>query len=70
MNNTPNPKNTLLTVRETAERLSLSKQTVYVLINSGQLRSVSIGRARRIPESAIEEFIHMLERDAGWGETG
>jgi excisionase family DNA binding protein len=34
---------------------------VFELIGSGKLRSVSIGRRRLVPESAIAEFIEALE---------
>jgi len=47
----------LLTVSETADRLHVSKPTVYVLINSGQLRSIKVGRIRRIPCKALEDYI-------------
>ena len=36
-------------VEEAAELLSLSRDRVYQLIRSNQLRSVRIGRARRVP---------------------
>lgn len=41
----------------TAERLDISRAQVYNLIKSGELRSIKIGRARRIPAAAIDEFI-------------
>lgn len=47
----------LLTVEEAREQLHLSRPVLYSLINSGQLRSITIGRARRIPSTALEEFI-------------
>ena len=43
----------LLTVRQAAERLSLSESKVYRMIISGELPVQRIGRAVRIPESAI-----------------
>ncbi|HEX5997435.1 MAG TPA: helix-turn-helix domain-containing protein [Jiangellales bacterium] len=42
---------------EAAAMLSVSRDTVYVLLRSGRLRSVKVGRARLIPVSAIEEFL-------------
>lgn len=47
----------LLTVRQVCERLHLSKPTVYELLNSGQLKSLTIGRSRRIPEDVLDEFV-------------
>lgn len=43
----------LLTVRETASRLSLSESKVYKMIDAGELPVQRIGRAVRIPESAV-----------------
>ena len=51
----------LYTVPETAERLSLSKQTVYKLIKSGQLLAVYPTTAARISASAISAFVRNLE---------
>ena len=47
----------LLTVEEACHALDLSRPTVYGLINSGRLRSLTFGRARRIPVAALEEFV-------------
>jgi excisionase family DNA binding protein len=46
-----------LTVRATAERLSVCTRTVERLIHSGKLPVVKIGRATRIGESELEKFI-------------
>lgn len=53
----------LLTVRETAEALSLSPNGVYNLINAGRIPSVKIGRSRRIPSEALEQFIQVLSQE-------
>jgi len=50
----------LLSVKEAAERLSLGRTKAYELIASGQLRSVNIGRARRVPVDALPEFVQSL----------
>lgn len=42
---------------EAARALSISRTAVYGLIASGQLKSILIGRRRRIPRQAVEEFI-------------
>ena len=47
----------LLTVQEAADRLNLGRSLTYRLLLAGDLRSVTIGRARRVPVGAIEEFI-------------
>lgn len=51
----------VLTVPEVMAALRLSRFKVYDLIRSGQLRSITIGRARRVPADALHTFIqHQL----------
>lgn len=50
----------LLTVTEAAGRLGVGRTTVFGLIRSGELRSVSIGRRRLVPADAINEFVDAL----------
>ncbi|WP_243716860.1 helix-turn-helix domain-containing protein [Actinomadura sp. KC345] len=54
----------LYRVSEAMELLSLSRSVIYELIRSGRLRSVREGRSRRIPGSAIAEYIALLESEA------
>ncbi|GAB1688371.1 helix-turn-helix domain-containing protein [Krasilnikovia sp. M28-CT-15] len=42
---------------EAAELLGVCRDTVYVLLRSGQLRSIKAGRARLIPLAAIDELL-------------
>lgn len=51
------------------QRLGVGRTALYGLINSGQLRSVKIGRSRLVPESAIVEFISRIEADAVGGDA-
>lgn len=44
--------------------LSMSRSVIYEQIRSGRLRSVTQGRARLIPASAIADYIALLEREA------
>ena len=44
--------------------LSLGRTAIYEQIRSGRLRSVTQGRTRLIPASAIAEYIALLEREA------
>ena len=48
---------TMLRVEEAADALGLSRTKTYGLVIDGRLRSVKIGRSRRIPVSAIDEFV-------------
>jgi excisionase family DNA binding protein len=47
----------VLTVDETAERLRVSRWSVYNLIRANQLRTVKIGRRRLVPAAALDEFL-------------
>ena len=44
--------------------LSLRRTAIYEQIRSGRLRSVTQGRTRLIPASAIKEYIALLEKEA------
>jgi excisionase family DNA binding protein len=55
----------LYEVRDVMRMLRLSRTVVYELIRSGRLRSVKQGRARRIPATAIRDYIVLLESEAG-----
>lgn len=48
----------LLTVPEVMARLKLGRSKVYDLIRSKRLVSIKEGRARRIPESALRDYLH------------
>jgi len=54
---TPTAPALLLTVEEAARRLGLGRTTVYGLIRDGELHSVRIGRARRIPAEALTDLV-------------
>lgn len=47
----------LLTPEEVADVLRVGRTKVYSLIQRGELRSVRIGKSRRIPYSALEAFV-------------
>ena len=47
----------LLTPAEVADLLGLSKSYVYELLASEALPSITIGRTRRIPRRALEDFV-------------
>jgi excisionase family DNA binding protein len=50
----------VLTVDEAAERLRVSRWTIYNLIRSNQLHTVKIGRRRLVPVTAIAECLERL----------
>ena len=47
----------LLSVVDAAQILSLSRSKVYELLAAGAIRSVRIGRSRRIPRSALDDYV-------------
>ena len=47
-------------VEQAADRLKISRAHTYELIRTGSLRSVKIGRSRRIRESDLVAFIAQL----------
>jgi len=50
----------LLSIRCACRILGISRTSLYALMVSGQLQSVTIGRRRFVPRNAIEEFIAAL----------
>lgn len=44
-------------VDEAARAMRLSRELLYELIRSQQLRSIKVGRRRLIPVSAVNEFV-------------
>jgi excisionase family DNA binding protein len=54
----------LLRVEEVAERLRLSRSKTYELFASGQIASITIGRARRVPADAVAAWVReQLEKE-------
>ena len=49
------------TVEEVAEILHVGRDKVYCLLRTGQLRSIKIGKLRRITNQHLAEFIASLE---------
>lgn len=47
----------LLTVDEAAAYLNIGRSQAYVLVLSGDIRSIKIGRSRRVPAYALSEFV-------------
>jgi excisionase family DNA binding protein len=50
----------LLTIDETAQVLRLSRRFVYVLVMTGQIRSIKLGRSRRVPLKWLHEYVDSL----------
>lgn len=60
----------LYTPEEAAEQLTIGRTAVFDLIKSGHLSSVKIGRRRRIPAAALDEFVAAISQSGGLDTTG
>ena len=49
------------TVEQVAEILHVGRDKVYHLIRTGQLRSIKIGKLRRVTGEHLAEFVASLE---------
>lgn len=55
-----NPQNLplVLSVPELAKVLGIGRNAAYALVNSGEIRSIRIGKNIRIPQSALMDFLN------------
>ena len=51
----------LYRIPEAMATLSLSRTVIYEEMRAGRLRFITRGRARRIPATALEEYVALLE---------
>jgi excisionase family DNA binding protein len=49
------------TVEQVAKMLNISRDKVYYLLRTRQLRSIKIGKSRRITDAHLAKFIASLE---------
>ncbi|MFE3430932.1 helix-turn-helix domain-containing protein [Streptomyces sp. NPDC059171] len=61
---TTSPPARLLRVDVAAEILGVKRSTAYEEIRLGRLRTVQIGRSRRIPTEYIDDYVELLKREA------
>ena len=47
----------VFSVEAAGELLSLSRTRMFALIKSGEIRSIRVGRLRRIPADALAEYV-------------
>jgi excisionase family DNA binding protein len=52
------------TVEQVAKMLHIGRDKVYELLRTGQLRSIKIGKLRRITDEHLAEFVASLEDHA------
>lgn len=59
------PDPLLYTLPEAAAALRIGKSKMFQLIADGTIQSVQIGRSRRIPRAALEQYVtNLAEGDA------
>jgi len=51
------PVTAMLTVAEVAERLRVSKMSIYRALDRGEITGYRIGRLVRIPQAALDRFL-------------
>jgi excisionase family DNA binding protein len=61
------PIKVLLTIDEVAEALSLGRTYCYDLVMRRQIASIKVGRKRRIPVTALHEFVARQLTREGYG---
>lgn len=54
----------LLTVEEAADMLGMGRTAIFDQMRQGRLKSVKVGRARRIPTDCIDDFVDLLKTEA------
>lgn len=59
------PPRALYKVAEAVVLLNLSRSQIYDLIRTDRLRTVTEGRSRLIPASAITDYVELLMDEAG-----
>lgn len=50
---------------EAAQELGMSRSNFYLLLASGEIESVKIGKLRRIPGAALDEYVARLRSESG-----
>ncbi|WBB95280.1 helix-turn-helix domain-containing protein [Solwaraspora sp. WMMA2080] len=53
----------VLTIEEAAQRLGVGRTTMYALVMNGEIRSVTIGRLRRVPVRCLDDYVTALLGD-------
>lgn len=54
------PTRLLLRVEEAAERLGIARTSMFRLIATRQVESVTVGRLRRVPVASLEAYVERL----------
>ena len=57
------PAHLLLTAEQAAASLAICRTKLYELLRNGQLESIRIGTSRRIPTSALAEYVERIREE-------
>lgn len=57
----------LLSPERAADRLEVGRTKFYELMATGQIESVKIGKLRRIPAAALDEYVERLRAGQAGG---
>lgn len=52
----------LLTIKQVADRLNMSRSKVYGLIAAGTIASMKVGRLTRVPRQELEIFVRTMRQ--------
>lgn len=58
MQNENNTVTLVVTVEDLARLLAIGRNTAYLLVRSGKIRSIKVGRRYLIPKTAVEEYLN------------
>ena len=53
----------LFTVEQVAQILGIGRSTVFQLIKNDQIESIRLGRSRRIPVDAMQNYVNELRAE-------
>ncbi|MFC7806110.1 helix-turn-helix domain-containing protein [Streptomyces olivaceus] len=56
-----------LTVAEAARRMGIGRTTLYKYLSSGEIPSAKVGRLRRVPVEAVNDFLQRRLSREGFG---
>ena len=62
------PTKLLITTEEAASVLGIGRTRMYELLRSGKVRSVTLGRSRRIRPEDLETYVEQLAEQSNRGE--
>ena len=54
----------LVSVADAAQMLSIGRTAAWELVRKQRIKSVKIGRTRRVPVSAVQEYVQRLLNEA------